>query len=469
MTSAVSDSENEANEGDASVQPPTHDLDTTLPPDSPRKQFLRHMGFKWDVFAQPNAEQEYSFAERDDLRVLAPQVDDFPRVSPRAYYVDPLYDNTQHGSVFYTLRAPGHALVYGAPGAGKSTLRLAVEAHARAFPDETLVVTYEPGRAVEEEVAHAVAVTPASAVDAVAVAQDAHLRLLTAALAVDVFIQIVEQFYRRHETPTEAQNVALRRLMATGGPRLRRVLRRLIGGDDRPAGEEAGDERAFEDIAWLWRRLDRPVVQPVTLTAQLRAWLRALDRAAPGETVGDAAGATLWQEALDTARQWGFRRVFILLDGLDTYWRRPEDMLVLLDPLLRLMPGLAEQDVSLKCFLPEELQTDVAAALEQAGAAEVRIIRLDWTPARLLDLLLARYRAGHARLVGLSHLVAPELCADIDDRLLAAAQGSPRRLLLIMRELIDAHVARPPVEGLITTEEWATALARAEALMASSA
>ena len=412
--------------------------------------------------------QEYGFADRDTLQIpplteqdLAPQPDDIPPVFPRAYYVDPLYNNRSEGSVFDELRAPGHALVYGEPGAGKTTLRLAVETYARAFANGTLVVTYEPGRAVEGEVERAVA---AAGGDDDAAAPDAHLRLLAAALAVDLFIQIIEQFGLRRDLPTARQNDALCYLITAIEPRLKAVLQRLMRGDD---------PTDLYGFAWLWRRLDRPVVRPVVRTPQMRDWFRALRQhgQSPGEALPD--GAAMWQRALDTARLWGFGRVLVMLDGLDTYWRRPPDMLRLLDPLLRLLPRFAAQEVNLKAFLPRELETSVAQRLEAYGLAadEVRVIVLAWTDERLRALVLTRYRAARSRRLTLGDLVDKqdkEFHERIDDMLLESAQGNPRRLLLILHELVEAHIADPdwPIERPITRAEWKLAVERAEARMA---
>lgn len=460
MTSAAEQPEKSAeSKGDAS------DADQEL---TPRQEYLRYSGFKYDTFAQPIAEQEYGFSDRDTLQIpplreedLTPQPDDIPPVFPRAYYVDPLYSDRREGAVFDTLRAATHTLVYGEPGAGKSTLRLAVETYARAFPDGTLVVTYEPGRAVESEVDQAVAA--AAGPDAAAAATDAHLRQLAAALVIDLFIQSVEQFGFRRQPPTARQNDALGHLIMTIEPQLKAIVKRLLGGEA-PAG--------LWGFAWLWRRLDRPVVRPVVRTSSLSDWLAALRRSLrPGETPAD--GAAMWQQALDTARLWGFGHVLVLLDGVDTYWRRPADMLRLLDPLLGLLPRFAAQDVYLKAFLPRELEEHVAQRLPAHGVAneEVPVVVLDWTAERLRALVQTRYRAARSRRLTLSDLVdeADEaLYEGIDDMLVESARGNPRRLLLILHELIEAHIATPgrPVERPISRAEWEVALKRAEARMA---
>lgn len=449
----------------------TPDATNALQPMTPRRQYLSYTGFKFDTFAQPVAEQEYGFADRDTLQIpplteqaLTAQPDDYPPVFPRAYYVDPLYSERREGSVFEELRAPDHALVYGEPGAGKSTLRLAVETYARAFPNGTLVVTYEPGRVVESEVGRAVAAVGQSAEAADAAATDAHLRLLAAALAVDLFIQIIEQFGLRRDLPTGRQNDALCYLITTIEPRLKAVLQRLMRGDD---------PTDLYGFAWLWRRLDRPVVRPVVRTPQMRDWFKALRQHGqiPGEALPD--GAAMWQRALDTARLWGFGRVFVLLDGLDTYWRRPPDMLRLLDPLLRLLPRFAAQEVNLKAFLPRELEQPVAQRLEAYGVAadEVRVIVLTWTDERLRALVLTRFRAARSRRLTLRDLVDEEdkeFYERIDDMLIESAGGNPRRLLFILHELVEVHIADPdwPVERPLTRAEWALAVERAEARMA---
>ncbi len=292
------------------------------------------------------------------------------------------------------------------------------------------------------------------------------MRLLAAALAVDLFIQIIEQFGLRRDLPTARQNDALCYLITTIEPRLKAVLQRLMRGDD---------PTELYGFAWLWRRLDRPVVRPVVRTPQMRDWFTALRR--HGQTPGEVlpSGAATWQVALDTARLWGFGRVFVLFDGLDTFERRPPDMMALLDPVLRLLPRFAAQEVNLKAFLPRELQAHVAQRLVAYGVAadEVHVIELlDWTDERLRALVLTRYRAARSRRLSLADLMDEEdgeLYRRVDDMLIESAQGNPRRLLFILRELVDAHIADPErsVERPITRAEWDVAVERAEALMAS--
>lgn len=448
--------------------------------ESPRQRFLRYSGFVRDPFAQPTAEQEYGFADRDTFHLPPHPTPDAPArppgdeahllFSPLNYYVDPRYADRRDGSVFDELRAEGHTLVYGRPGDGKSTLRLAVEAHLRGRPDRTLAVTYEPGRVVETEVAEAVAAAPrgatasqagASRAAARRAARDAHLRALSRALAVDLFIQIIEQFGYRRQKPTAAQNRRLCYLLLFVEPRLQGVMEQLM------FGEEPSDVWGF---ARLWRTLDRPIVRPVIRTPPMIAWFQAL-RAQRHEQQPKALSASaLWRRVLDTARLWGFERVYVLLDGLDTWWRSESDMLDLLDPLLRLLPAWGRR-VSLKCFLPLPLRDEVAARLARYGvdAAALPVIVLAWTPERLRALLLERFRAAGARRLWLGDLVEEALRDEIDDQLIVVAAGSPRRLLLLVHELIEAHVGRLPVERPMTRAEWATAQEMAERRMAVDA
>ena len=103
--------------------------------------------------------------------------------------------------------------------------------------------------------------------------------------------------------------------------------------------------RPLWGFAWLWRRLDRPVVQPVVRTLPLRNWLMSLSEtrsiSTPTTPRSRCPLSAVWQRALDTARLWGLNMLISWSMGW-TYWRRPSEMLTLFDPLLQpLLPSLA--------------------------------------------------------------------------------------------------------------------------------
>ena len=145
------------------------------------------------MLAQPTAEQEYGFTGVNTLRIpradryapLERQTDDIPPVlrAPPTSIPNTTTGGVGRSSMSCALQDTRSSI--GKPGAGKSTLRLALETHLRAFPDATLAVTYEPGRAVEEAVAAALVAAEHEAEKnralADKVARDAHLRILTAA------------------------------------------------------------------------------------------------------------------------------------------------------------------------------------------------------------------------------------------------------------------------------------------------
>jgi hypothetical protein len=441
--------------------------------DNPRKAFLHYVGFSRDPFAQPVAEQEYGFSGEDTFNVqeaAASYHDSKPTsvssnlypptalFTPRSFYVDPLFSDRREGSTFDRLRTDGHAFIFGHPGTGKSTLRLALEAHLRGRPDGTLAVTYEPGRAVEREIGLLEKETAAESEEASAAAiRDATLQELAHELTVDLFIQIVEQFSSREAPPTSRQNRWLCNLILLAAPRLRGIIEKLS------MGKEPASVWGFAE---LWRNLDRPIVRPVVRSKPMADWLGNL-RAQRKEINPEMPTAIeLWNMAVYVADMWGFGRIYILMDGLDTWWRKPADMLKLLNPILSMMPEFFDQQISLKCFLTLELKDVVINhySVTSFSKNQLRFIVLQWSPGRLQAMLRERYRAGGSRRMSIADLVVPELREQIDTMLIEEAQGSPRRLLILMHELINAHIARGEYREPITLSEWQQAVMMADKL-----
>jgi len=443
----------------------------------PRWQFLNSNGFRRDPFANQTAEQEYAHADRIELEELpgisatstagvngqvhdlsaelstAPTADkpaialtpspalpssqpqqslaeSKPLFSPLAFFVDPVYARRLDGFILEELRRRQHSFVFGRPGAGKTTTRFALEAHIRTEPRRTLNVTVD--------------YTGQAAVDAA----DLNRRLIRA-IATDLFVQVVEQFAHRQAEPTAAQDEAMLWLLARGGRELRRVLERLLS--EREPSPTWG-------LAALWRLLNRPIVRPAMPTELLKTWLTSLqERLTSSEAVANPAGS--WQDAVKATHAWEIETIFLAIDGIDTEQRTRRDMMKILRPLLDKAPAFAAQGIYLKGFLPLELRDDVQQRLLRAGVADedARFIELHWERQRLQALLMERYIAAGAARRSLTDLVTPEL-GDIDERVLVEANGSPRRLVTLIDQLITVHTARPPVMRPITDAEWKEAI-----------
>lgn len=435
-----------------------------------RRHFLIDNGFRRDTFAYQTAEQEYAHADRIELdeppldadtthvsvngsvyHMPAPPLlpdsasptplpdpsrrrlaEPKPLFSPLAFFVDPVYARRQDGFTLEDLRRRQHSFIFGRPGAGKTTTRFALEAHIRIEPRRTLNVTMEyAGRAA----------TSAAGLS----------RHLVRAIATDLFVQVVEQFAHRQALPTARQDQAMLWLLARGGRELQRVFKRLLS--ERELSPTWG-------LAPLWRLLARPIVRPARRTELLTTWLASLDKRL-AETQTAAMPAGRWQSAVRAARVWNVETIFVAIDGVDTEQRTRRDMMSLLRPMLDKAPAFAAQGVYLKCFLPLELRDDVRQRLRRAGVADADapFTNLEWDRARLNAVLMERYIAGGAARRTLADLVSSQL-DDIDERVLSAADGSPRRLVTLIDQLIAVHTARLPVQRSITTAEWQEALRR---------
>jgi hypothetical protein len=136
-------------------------------------------------------------------------------------------------------------------------------------------------------------------------------------------------------------------------------------------------------------------------------------------------------------------------------------MMGILNPLLGRAALFGRQDVYLKGFLPLELQPAVEARLARvAPAGGWRCLELSWGAERLTEMLYARLRAGGAGRRGLDDLVEAALEDSINEQLINAADGSPRRLLTLINHLINVHVGHDPLPRPITAAEWQQAEGR---------
>lgn len=379
--------------------------------DSPRLNFLKSIGLANDPFATPVAEQELKIEE----------------IPPRfySYFTSPAFANLpQNQDVFQTLRAANHAFIFGAPGTGKTTLRLMLEADCRTRPDHTLVVTYNLGEDIAQPLS-----------------PEQHWRRLARTFAIDLFIQVVEQFDPSLETTSEQTNT-LRQILYLSECHLSRVVDRIL---ENPLPNSRAGLGAY------WSLVNRPAVRFVSSPKQLLDLLQSAKPAFPCPPPTD--GIQLVRTGWDIAKLWGFKQAIVLVDGVDARKRTVEWMMALIEPLVQSLEHWSEKEIFFKFFLTTELEKPLQDSLADLHLKYIRD-RITWDEDSLRNLLRERFKVADSRKDGLGDVAGEGLEDKLDDLILESAKGSPRRMLQIISALIDAHIARAPKEDKFTILDW---------------
>lgn len=381
--------------------------------------FIKSLGLNHDPFETPVAEQE-----------LARVQDVF-----YSYYSPPSPPSAQE-ELIKSLHRPQHAFVFGLPGSGKSALRLTLDADCRTVLDGTLAITYILGEDLDQPMS-----------------LEEHGARLARALTIDLTLAIIEQFNPLNPSPTEKQIRALQRQIQIGGRQLQRLLRILL------EKLEPLDQAALDPIWGIsrdWKNIGKAPVKYVGGSEELGILLKKLLLPTKAEKV---AGWDAFWQGLIAAREWGFTRFLVLIDGVDTEQRTAEAMMTLITPLFEVLRQIETGEVFLKFFLPLELNENVRTYLRSHyrdlySTAFFPII--EWDDKTLRQLLAQRFRAASPRsgprYTGLDSLATPNL--NLDENVIRAAGRSPRRLLSIISDLIDVHTDRDPDSLKFSVEDW---------------
>lgn len=386
----------------------------------PRDRYLETIGLKWlDVFDTPVAELEL---RRSTEQMNAANAQATPR-PPYFYdfFVSPplsLSSSQPVNDPRAILRRADTALIFGRPGDGKTMLRLALEADCRRGADRVLVVSY----VLEENFRQAPTLAE-------------HRQRLAQTMAIDLVVQIIERFNPLDPPPDDDQITALAKQLIIGGAPVQNLVKRVL---DQP------EPASVYGLSAHWSMVRRPVVRRVVASEALLTLLRQAR-----QKMAEVPGAEdPLSESFAALRSWAFERCLVLVDGVDTNTgRSPDFMLALLQPLLHELPAFEKHHVWFKFFLPRELT-------ERLTNYSNSFIMGKWQLADFQRLLAARFRAAGSRRVRWDDLAADNLPSSLDQTLVKAADGSPRRYLHLIHALIDAHALRDPLDQFISLDDW---------------
>jgi len=164
----------------------------------------------------------------------------------------------------------------------------------------------------------------------------------------------------------------------------------------------------------------------------------------------------------EIVRQQGFRYLLCLLDQVDevfTVKAKPENMVQLLEPLMRLslqaIPGVA-----FRYFLPEDLEPLMQAQHQTFRLDRYDVIRMEWTAEDLQRLVVQRLSQFSTdqpnAYTSLGQLCAPSgnFGEPIDQALIRLAEGSPRATVWLANRLIEFHCRAENPPRFIQPKTW---------------
>jgi hypothetical protein len=378
---------------------------------------LQTLGLKHDPFAYATAELE-----------LQINSDDPPFLT---YFVDLPVGEGKQGLLLEELQKPGHTVVYGEIGSGKTTLRYALEAQCRGLAQRVLVVSEELGKGDPETTVPT-------------------LQTLTQALATDLFVQTIERFDTLLSIPDASLTAALSRFWHQNIPNFHRsVTRHLQQGQppDTPTG-----------ISPWWRTWKRVVVRYTPLTKARKQFLeQVLALGKEKRERGTAVpSTTTLQQGISLAQQLGYQQLYYLLDAADTPEFNITTLLNHLNQINGILPNISQIPLSLKLFLPQRTQAELQGFLSQT---ENRLISpsfsaiIQWNYSLLHALIENRFRSAGSWIRGIEVLASQESPVKLERELIQSAQQSPRRLLQILSLLINTHANRTAIEPTFTNAD----------------
>jgi hypothetical protein len=370
-------------------------------------------------------------------------------------YVDPTSEQDAAGVgsplLIDRLQEQRHTFVFADYGMGKTATWRALEYLLRMARVEqpTLVVRYTPRLPADR------ADLPDSAADT--------LRELAAEMVVDLLVQSLERSHDRFPRsgpPSPAQQDLLSRLYGAAPGLLRRAIRELAdGASDRPT---------------TWAAL-RPNILLRTVDPAWREWLRALVTPLPRRS----GAAMRWEELSDAALQLGFVCTFLLVDAVDERSIEIQRQMSVLAPIIDRLKPFEQARMFVKGFLPQELEPILKHELQDrfeglTAQPELATIARR-TPEHLyqiLDQRLSVAAASSSSFKSLDWFRSDEIDESIQERIIALADGSPRRLIQLVSLLLDEHSThgyRKNRQIELDIADWQHFLAKAAAQYPSAA
>jgi hypothetical protein len=259
----------------------------------------------------------------------------------------------------------------------------------------------------------------------------------------------------------------LREQVRCGGPSLRLTLISLQDSLTPRKPEGQPDEKKLRrrraGLGIHWKQAGRYPVRYIAASSNLSLFLHELlteDTSAPNtKCVG---WQSVW-EALDIAKAWGFRRAFVLVDGIDNMIRDKGQMIQLLLPLFQQFDYGAERKLFFKMFLPLEIRKEIKQTIRLLPFHSLKTGLVDatikWTPDALRQILIQRFRAAGSQVITSLDILAEKDQSDgFEKAVITAADGSPRKMLMIISAMIDMHIARAPGDTKFSLRDFENAL-----------